>query len=170
MSARGGKAYRRQVPSFLTARSDDPAAERLLDEYFASRELGFTTGPGGYRVVRPDPAWFIPPAGVFLVMRDDTDEPVGCGGVRRIGDLDGRATFEVKHVWIQERARGRGWSRLLMAELETRAADLGARQVVLDTNRTLDAAQHLYRTSGYRAVPAYNSNPNATDWFAKLLE
>ena len=157
------------MPSFLPAQADDPIAERLLDEYFASRELGFATHPDGYRVVRPDPARFTPPAGVFLVMRNERDDPVGCGGVRRIDDLDGRATFEVKHVWIQERARGLGWSRLLMDELESRAADLGARQVVLDTNRTLVAAQHLYRTSGYRTIPAYNSNPNATVWLRKVL-
>lgn len=156
------------MPEFVESRTDDPVAARLLDDYFTSRALGFTTHPGGYKVTHPDPAWFTPPAGVFLVVRDE-EAAVGCGGIRRIDDLDGLVTFEVKHVWLEEPARGRGWSRLLMAELESRAAAFGAAQVVLDTNASLTAAQQLYRTSGYVEVPAYNSNPNATTWMAKRL-
>jgi len=157
------------APSFTPTMSDDPVAATLLQEYFDSRELGFTTHPGGYRVVHPDPAWFTPPAGVFVVMRDETGAPVGCGGIRRIPDRDGETTYEVKHVWIREAARGRGWSRLLMAELERAAAELGAAWIVLDTNESLTVAQQLYRTSGYEDVPPYNDNPNATHWFAKRL-
>ncbi len=150
-------------------------AARLLDDYFTSRALGFTTRPGGYRVVHPDPAWFTPPAGVFLVMIDDAGQPAGCGpagcgGVRRIDDLDSLVTYEVKHLWIEEGFRGRGWSRLFMAELESRARTFGAQQIVLDTNETLLAAGHLYQTSGYHAIAPYNQNPNATNWYAKRLE
>jgi hypothetical protein len=32
---------------------------------------------------------------------------------------------------------------------------------VLDTNATLEAAQGLYRSSGYLEVAPYNDNPNA---------
>lgn len=157
------------MPSFVETPSDDPVAVRLLEDYFESRELGFTTHPGGYRVVHPDPAWFTPPNGRFLVMRDDDGEAVGCGGIRRVPDRDGGPCFEVKHVWIEPRARGRGWSRLLMAELEASARALGAAWVVLDTNESLEVAQRLYRTSGYVEVEPYNENPNATHWFAKRL-
>lgn len=157
------------MPEFAETPSDDPVAAGLLDDYFASRELGFTTHPGGYRVVHPDPAWFTPPAGVFLVLRDDAGAAVGCGGVRRIDDREGETCFEVKHVWIDPAARGRGWSRLLMGRLEARAVDLGARWIVLDTNESLEVAQRLYRTSGYEDVPRYNENPNATHWLSKQL-
>ena len=44
-----------------------------------------------------------------------------------------------------------------------------ARVVVLDTNATLEAAQSLYRSSGYAEIDAYNDNPNATHWFARSL-
>jgi len=157
------------MPEFVATRTDDPVAARLLQEYFDSRELGFTTHPGGYRVVHPDPERFVPPAGLFLVLRDDPGEPVGCGGIRRIDDRDGGPCYEVKHVWIQPGSRGRGWSRLLMGELEAAAAGFGARWLVLDTNESLLAAQRLYRTSGYADIPPYNDNPNATHWFAKRL-
>lgn len=154
---------------FVPTPSDDPVAAKLLDDYFTSRALGFTTHPGGYRVTQPDPVRFTPPAGMFLVVRDDDGAAVGCGGIRRIDDLDGLTTYEVKHVWLEEAARGRGWSRLLMEELERRALGFGAKQLVLDTNASLEAAQHLYRTSGYVEIGAYNLNKNATHWFRKSL-
>lgn len=157
------------MPAFDETRSDDPVAARLLQDYFDSRELGFTSHPGGYRVVHPDPAIFVPPAGVFLVVRDDDGVPVGCGGIRRIDDRDGEPCFEVKHVWIEPGSRGRGWSRLLMDRLEAAAIGYGAAWVVLDTNESLEVAQRLYRTSGYVDVPPYNENPNATHWFAKRV-
>lgn len=150
-------------------RTDEPPAVRLLSDYFTSRELGFTTHPGGYRVTHPDPSSFTPPVGLFLVLDDDEGQPVGCGGVRRIEDLDGLRTFEVKHVWIEPTSRGRGWSRLLMDELEERAQSLGAELIVLDTNESLAVAQQLYRSSGYEEIAAYNLNPNATHWFRKRV-
>ena len=156
------------MPSFVPSSSDDPTATRLLEDYFTSRALGFTTHPGGYRIRQPDPTWFTPPAGMFLVVRD-SDEPVGCGGVRRIDDVDGLRTYEVKHVWIDPSARGRGLSRELMRALEQHARDLGAELIVLDTNESLAAAQHLYRTSGYEETEPYNLNRNATHWFKKRL-
>ncbi|UOE44736.1 GNAT family N-acetyltransferase [Agromyces larvae] len=158
------------MPSFLPAATDDPVAARLLDDYFAARARGFTTHADGYRVNRPEPARFVPPVGEFLLVHDDAGEAVGCGGIRRIDDVDGLRTYEVKHVWIDESVRGRGWSRLLMDELERRARSFGAQYAVLDTNESLTAAQHLYRTSGYTEIAAYNDNPNATHWFGKRLD
>ncbi len=145
---------------------DDPVAAELLDEYFTSRELGFTSHPGGYRIVHPDPAAFTPPAGVFLVVRSDDGAVVGCGGVRLLSPERG----EIKHLWMRPAARGTGAGRALLADLEEQAAHLGATEVVLDTNESLEAAQHIYRTSGYSEVEPYNDNANATHWFRKVLD
>lgn len=151
------------MPRFVPTPVDDPVAQELLDAYFTSREQGFVGG--GYRRTMPDPASFMPPAGVFLVVRDDEGRSVGCGGVRL---LDG-GRGEVKHLWLDPSTRGRGWGRVLLAELEARAGELGAHELVLDTNATLEAAQALYRSSGYVEIEPYNDNPNATHWFAKPL-
>lgn len=153
------------MPRFEPTPVDDPVAAELLDEYFAGREVGFTTHPGGYRITRPDPALFTPPAGVFLVVRSDDGDALGCGGIRMLDP--GRA--EVKHLWIRPAARGTGLGRALLTDLEDRARGFGARRVVLDTNEGLEVAQRMYRTGGYVEVPPYNDNPNATHWFAKEL-
>ncbi len=150
--------------------TSDPLARELLTEYFTSRQLGFLSRPEGYRVVIPDAAAFTPPAGVFFVVTgtspgDDEAAALGCGGIRLL-DAD-RA--EVKHLWIRETARGQGAGRALLLALEQAARDLGATTAVLDTNESLEAAQQLYRTSGYVDTAPYNDNPNATHWFRKPL-
>jgi ribosomal protein S18 acetylase RimI-like enzyme len=76
---------------------------------------------------------------------------------------------EIKHLWLRDAFRGRGWGRTLLTELEVRATGLGARIVVLDTNASLEAAQSLYRSSGYDEIDPYNDNPNATHWFSKSV-
>lgn len=148
---------------------DSLEAQQMLTEYFTSRELGFVGGR--YRVVHPDAAMFQPPAGVFLLVRDDADRVVGCGGIRRLADdADSGVRYEVKHLWLREETRGRGWGRALLADLEARAGEFGATTVVLDTNDTLTEAGALYRSSGYASVPPYNNNANATTWYAKQLD
>ncbi len=143
----------------------------LLDAYFAERAAGFPAEQGAYRPAYPTAEQFTPPAGVFLVVEDDDGDVIGCGGLRRIQrrpeTLDVR--FEVKHLWLAPAARGRGAGRRLLDELERRAAEFGAQEVVLDTNASLEAAGGLYRSSGYVDIEPYNANPNATNWYGKRV-
>jgi GNAT superfamily N-acetyltransferase len=153
---------------------DDDAALALLTEYFSSRAESFPTSLGEYRTVFPDPQDFVPPRGVFLVVEGEDlagdAADVGCGGIRRIGDADdGSPRFEVKHLWVQPHVRGFGLGRALLAELERRAREFGAKWLVLDTNSSLVEAASLYRSSGFVEVEPYNDNRNATNWFAKEL-
>jgi ribosomal protein S18 acetylase RimI-like enzyme len=155
------------------SKTSDAAAHRLLEEYFRSRELGFT-GAQGYKTTFPDPTLFVPPRGVFLVVEGEDPEgrpaDVGCGGIRRIDDgPGGEVRYEVKHLWLQPHLRGLGRGRALLAELETRARAFGADELLLDTNSSLEAAGGLYRTMGFVNIDPYNDNPNATDWYAKRL-
>ncbi|PJJ72532.1 ribosomal protein S18 acetylase RimI-like enzyme [Diaminobutyricimonas aerilata] len=152
----------------------DDAALALLTEYFSARAQEFPADLGEYRTVFPDPAQFVPPRGVFLIVEGDDiageAADIGCGGIREL-PVDGDARrFEVKHLWIQPHARKRGLGRALLAELERRAREFGATELVLDTNASLEAAGALYRSSGYAEVPPYNDNPNATHWFRKPLD
>ncbi len=159
------------MPTYRALPVDHPLSAELLTEYFTSRELGFTGGK--YTTVRPARATFEPPAGLFLVVFDgaeDGGDAVGCGGVRRIEPgPDGAVRYEVKHLWLQERTRGRGLGKALLIELERRAAELGAEEMVLDTNASLAAAAGLYAGAGYEGIEPYNDNPNATNWYAKRL-
>lgn len=149
--------------TFRAVAVSDPVAHALLTEYFAYRASSFPVA-GGYRASFPEPATFTEPNGTFLIAREFGEE-LGCGGVRSLGE--GR--FEIKHLWVRPLARGRGLGRRLLARLESKAIALGASELVLDTNASLEAAGGLYRSSGYENIPAYNDNPNATDWYRKKL-
>ena len=144
---------------------DDPLTAGLLTAYFAERVDGFSAGR--YRVATPDPAQFLPP-GVFLRMDEDDGTPLACGGLREIEPGAGRR-MEVKHLYVAPAARGSGTGRRLLNLLEARARREGADWLVLDTNRSLEAAAGLYRSSGFVPVAPFNENPNATDWYAKRL-
>ena len=72
-------------------------------------------------------------------------------------------------MWVSAEARGLGLGRRILAELERYARETGSRVVHLETNRTLPEAIQLYRSSGYREVPAFNDEPYAHYWFEKEL-
>jgi len=131
---------------------------------------GETFPDRAYTPVFPEPAAFEPPAGIFLVVADDEGEDVGCGGIRRIADGPDGIRYEVKHLYLRPATRGRGWGRLLLEELESRARDWDAAELVLDTHHTLEAAGGLYARSGFTAIEPYNDNPNATRWYGKRLQ
>lgn len=149
--------------SFRDSVVTDAPAHELLTEYFAFRSQTFPVAQG-YRTTFPEASQFVAPRGVFLVVQDGAAD-LGCGGVRA---LDG-GRFEVKHLWVRPWAQGRGLGRSLLTELERRAIALGATELVLDTNGSLEAAGGLYRSAGFVEIAPYNDNPNATHWFGKQL-
>ena len=162
--------------SWRESRVDESGAQELLAEYFTSRVAGFPTKLGSYRTTLPRREDFIAPVGLFLiaVRHDGTD--AGCGGIRLLdyGDSDSlryrdSLRYEVKHLYVRPVARGHGLGRALLAELESRARGFGATELVLDTHASLTAAGGLYRARGFTDIPAYNDNPNATNWYHKAL-
>lgn len=167
--------------SYADVSVTEPIAHRMLAAYFEERAAGFPPQLGAYRTTFPDPEQFIPPTGVFLIAHDEDDNPAGCGGVRSLyseqqadtpdasAGLRHVVRYEIKHLWVEPAHRGLGLGRSILAELEDRARGFGATEVVLDTNSSLEAAGGLYRSSGYESIEPYNDNPNATDWFRKLL-
>ncbi len=150
------------MPTFREETVDQPAARRLLTEYFQSRELGFIGGE--YRTVFPTPATFAAPDGVFLIVESEGAD-VGCGGIRRLSPQ----RMELKHLFMRPHTRGQGLGRALLVELERRAVAFGATEMVLDTNASLETAANLYRSSGYIGIDPYNDNPNATNWYLKQV-
>ena len=123
-------------------------------------EPGFDPSAG----VTAEPHELTPPAGCFLVAYLH-DEPVGCGGVKHLPG----GPSDIKRMWIAPAARGLGLGRRLLSELEQRVLDSGATVARLETNRVLVEAIALYRSAGYREVPAFNDEPFAHHWFEKPL-
>lgn len=107
---------------------------------------------------------YLPPHGAFLAARLGND-PMACAALRRLDD----DTAEIRRLWVAPAYRGRGLGHRMLTVLEQTAARCGYRRVVLDTNEGLTEAMRLFASAGYRPVPAYNRNADATHWFAKPL-
>jgi ribosomal protein S18 acetylase RimI-like enzyme len=141
-----------------------PDARQCFRAYFAEldsrSESGFDPDAG----ISAEPHELTPPAGCLLVAYLHS-EPLGCGAVKHHAD----APSEIKRMWVSASARGLGIGRRLLAELEARAVESGASMTRLETNRTLVEAIALYRSAGYREVPAFNDEPFADHWFEKDL-
>ncbi|CAM5491246.1 hypothetical protein SALBM135S_05316 [Streptomyces alboniger] len=141
-----------------------PDARSCLLAYFTELGDRFDTGFDPARSLLPDAGELRPPHGLFLVARA-RGEPLGCAGLK----LPAEAPAEIKRMWVAPRARGLGLARRFLSELEERAVRHGRDVLRLDTNKALTAAIGLYRSHGYREVPAFNDEPYAHHWFEKRL-
>lgn len=106
-----------------------------------------------------DPALFDLPAGLFLVGYDTADggRPVATGAWRRslVQALGGTRAVEVKRMYVVPEARGRGFARQVLAELERTAVEAGHDTVVLETGLKQPEAIGLYLSSGYEQIPGF---------------
>ena len=153
--------------SMVRIAAEDPTtadSKWCFRQYFLELNRRFETGFDPLRSIPAEPVELVPPAGVLLIARL-RGRPVGCGAVK----FHGRAPAELKRMWVSPDVRGMGIGRRLLVELERVAREGGARMVRLETNRTLKEAIQLYRSSGYREVPAFNEEPYAHHWFEKRL-
>jgi putative acetyltransferase len=94
--------------------------------------------------------------GTFLVARQD-GEAVGCGAVRRLSPTTG----EVKRMFVDDTARGRGVGSRILAELEAWAAAAGITTLVLEAGDRQTEAIRLYERSGFHSIPCFGEYVDA---------
>lgn len=92
---------------------------------------------------------------ILVVDRDSAsdsaaDPAVGHTALRPYGDA-----LEVKKVFVTPGYRGRGISKMLMAEVEVIAREQGVRSLVLQTGNRQPEAIALYLGVGYREIPVF---------------
>jgi putative acetyltransferase len=99
------------------------------------------------------------PEVTFYVARDGDDgRAVGIAAlvVDSSRPADASSTrAELKRMFVDPDARGRGVAAALLARIEADAADRGIREIVLETGDLHLAAQALYRRLGYREIPQF---------------
>jgi GNAT superfamily N-acetyltransferase len=143
---------------------DSPPSVAMWDEYmelvreragpdFVPTERIFGT-VGDFR--GPNSAW--------LVLYDG-DEPVACAGLRELEP----GIAEIKRMFVTPRARGRGYARRLLAELEGLARDAGQRRMRLFTTDMLPEAMALYASAGYAVRSAHPQESRTEFWLEKAL-
>lgn len=134
-------------------RLDGPVAAPLVADLEADLCRRYDD-PGGAGAPL-DPDAFAPPRGAFLVALLD-DRPVACGGLRtRDPGLPEGGVGEVKRMWVDPSARGRGLARAVLAGLEEAGRALGLDRLVLETGVAQPEAIGLYASAGWERVAPY---------------
>jgi DNA-binding MarR family transcriptional regulator/GNAT superfamily N-acetyltransferase len=153
--------------SQMTFAVEDPTAPGAwwcIEQYIAELNARFEAGWDPSRSISADAHELRPPAGLLVIARL-RQEPVGCAALKFHDD----APAELKRMWVSPEARGLGLGRRLLEEMERQARTAGVGVLRLETNGALTEAIALYRSSGYREVPAFNDEPYAHHWFEKRL-
>ena len=141
-----------------------PAARACQQAYASELASRFEAGYDPAQSMTVDDANLTPPAGLLLVATLHGG-PAGCGALI----LDGTRPAKIRRMWVSPAVRGLGLGRRILAGLEAHAAGAGASTVRLETNRALTEAISLYRSAGYREVPAFSDEHYAHHWFEKTL-
>ncbi len=135
------------------APADVAVARRLFAEY--QRAIGVDLCFQGFEEeLRGLPGAYARPRGRLLVAVEG-DEPAGCGALRPIGP----DVAELKRMWVRPAFRGRGLGRAVAEALLAAAREERYRVARLDTLDWMREARALYRSVGFREIPAYYDNP-----------
>ncbi len=103
------------------------------------------------------------PRSLFVIAKNKNKEAVGCGAIRPVST----EIAEVKRMY----SKGKGAGKAILEFLEIRAAELGYKELRLETRRVNEYAVNFYLKNGFRQIPnygKYDGRPEAV-CFSKIL-
>lgn len=86
-----------------------------------------------------------------VVVCSENGIPVACGAIK---EFDANS-MEVKRMFTNPEARGKGLASKVLSELEAWALDFGYKSCVLETGKRQVEAVALYKKKGYSIIPNY---------------
>ena len=135
--------------------ADREIVRRLFREYIDSLGVDLTFQDVALEL-KDLPGKYAPPRGQVLIARDGGGVAVGCVALRPAAAPD---ACEMKRLYVDPHARGHQLGRRLAEDIIGFAGRAGYRSMLLDTLATMQAAQRLYASLGFRAIAPYYDNP-----------
>ncbi len=137
---------------------DIDVARSILEEYLACREFENSIFPQEVQAFQKQlsklPAEFAGPSGcLFLAMHGEL--PAGCVGLRDLGN----GICEMKRLYVRPEFRGLKIGRKLMESIIAEARRIGYSAIRGDTIPSMQAAQALYASFGFKEIGPYRYNP-----------
>ena len=104
----------------------------------------------------------------YVVVAYENEKPVSCGAIKEFDVL----TMEVKRMFTQEDARGKGIASKVLYELEKWAAELGYQKCILETGVRQPEAIRLYTKNGYQLIENYGQYKDVENsrCFEKIIQ
>jgi ribosomal protein S18 acetylase RimI-like enzyme len=141
---------------------DLPLVREIFREYADS--LNIDLGFQDFETELADlPGKYAAPGGMVLLAWNDA-QVIGSVAMRSLDNT----VCEMKRLYVRPAGRGQQWGRRLAEALIRCAKDAGYEKIRLDTLPTMQAAQQLYSSLGFRAIDAYVFNPIAGTQFLEL--
>ena len=100
------------------------------------------------------PGAYAMPSGCIL-LAEISELFIGCVALRRID----KSTCEMKRLFVALEHRGQGIGRILASSVIDEAQKLGYKRMRLDTVTSMQAANALYTSLGFKPIEAYCYNP-----------
>ncbi len=138
------------------------SARELFIQYADS--LGFDLEFQGFsRELAELPGDYKSPAGCIL-LAEAADVYAGCVALRPLQDK----ICEMKRLFVIPVHQGRGIGRVLAKAVIAEAREKGYQKMRLDTIESMQAAQGLYFSLGFKTIEAYCHNPLDNPSFMEL--
>ncbi len=141
---------------------NEPDALLLMNEL--SETLKSITGDSGKNSFNSDDV--CAPRSLFVIAYDESEEVLGCGGIRPIN----KNIAEVKRMFAKVKTIGVGTE--ILSYLEIQAKRLGYSAIWLETRLINEQAVSFYKKRGYKKISNYGkyvNNPKAICFEKKLI-
>ena len=110
------------------------------------------------------PGDYAPPLGRLLLVRVE-DQIAGCIALRKVDD----STCEMKRLYLRPEFRGKGLAGQIVNRIIHEAKQIGYSKMRLDTiPGRMDQAIKLYRSIGFKEIPAYYDSPFTDTLYMEL--
>ena len=86
----------------------------------------------------------------YIVALNENDAVIGGVGIAEFDGIDDCA--EMQKLYLDDSAKGKGYSKILVNEIEKIAKDMGYKNLYLETHSNLKVAMSLYEKLGFREI------------------